>query len=128
MSLVFALKYLLATEGQPYHLVTIGRAWTDIDGGTRSAILAMYKTIGGGFLAVAIVLAWLFPPVARGERWAAWAGQSGTPVLLLPILYAILAVLPKGIGAPLIPTIVAIVMTLIGFAATLKMGHATHPR
>jgi hypothetical protein len=126
MSIWFALKYLGATEALPYHVGTIGRAWTDIDTGTRSVILAMYRTIGGGFLAVAILTSWLFVHFARGERWAMWAALSGTLGLLLPILYAILAILPYNAGAPLMPCIFAIVMALAGFVATLRMG--TPPR
>ena len=120
--LVFGGIYLFKSSFMPYHAQTIGMEWSELDTNMQFMILALMRAVSGGFLAVAITIAWMQLIFNKTlHRWIPviifWAGAvvSGASI------YATLIVRMNTDGNP--PTALAI--TGIGL---LFMGYAFNKR
>ena len=127
--IVFGGIYLFKSSFMPYHAETIGQQWSDLDANMQFMILALMRAVSGGFLAVAITIAWLQVIFNKTyHRWIPviifWAGAivSGASI------YATLLVRLNTDGNP--PTALAITgigLLFIGYAFN-KRAIADHKK
>jgi hypothetical protein len=100
----------------PYHEAALGRDWEELDLPTRTLLLALMKTAGGGALAGAIAGAFVLAgPFIAGETWANWALIA---IILCgaPAVYAAFLVHAKtGANTPRVPALAALVMGAVAF-------------
>ena len=57
--LAFGIIYLFKSSFMPYHSQAISTEWSGIEQNTQFLILALMKTVSGGFIASAVVIAYL---------------------------------------------------------------------
>ena len=118
VSVFFGIRYLLTKEFMPYHAAVSGKAWSQLELGTQTAILGMLKIAGGGFITYGLALLWLLLPLNRGEFWAAWAVLSISAATLGPTLHVTIMLRrfePRA-RTPVVPTLIvlALVLTSVG--------------
>jgi hypothetical protein len=121
LGLVVGARYLTATEFMPYQAAVLGKSWPELEPRLQAVILAMLRVVGGGFIGLALAIAWLSFALLEGVRWAPWAILTIAAVMLAPALYSTLAlrrVEPKA-KTPVAPTVLA--MALIAAGAILAL-------
>ena len=70
---VLGVVYLLRPEFMPYHAEAVGRSWADVEPAFQILILALMRTIGGAFLALALATVVIATkPFREGQAWATW--------------------------------------------------------
>ena len=121
LGLVIGVCYLAATQFMPYQAAVLGKSWTELEPRLQAVILAMLRVVGGGFIGLALTIAWLCFALYHGARWAPWAILTIAAVMLAPALYSTLAlrqVEPKA-KTPLAPTALAIALIVAGAVVAL---------
>src|SRR5947208_1482403 len=119
LSLAFGVRYLRTREFMPYHATVLGRPWAELEPRLQAIILGMLKVAGSGLVGCGLALLWLLLPLQRGEAWAAWAAITIFLAATAPILYVVLWLrrVSPGARTPVIPTVAAIVLVVIGAVA-----------
>ena len=121
LALTFGTRYVFTREFMPYHATVLGRPWSQLDSRLQTIILGMLKVAGGGLLGYGFALLWLLLPLHRGESWAAWAALTISLAALAPILYTVvwLRRIEPSAKTPVIPTLVVLVLVVVGTAISL---------
>jgi uncharacterized protein YjeT (DUF2065 family) len=116
ISVFFGVRYFVAKAFMPYHAVVAGKAWSELEQGTQTIILAMLKIIGGGFAAYGIALLWMLMPLISRAPWAPYAILTTSAVVLVPTLYVTVALKRAAPSArtPVVPACVVIALVLLG--------------
>ena len=119
--LVYGAVYLTRDRFLPYHEAALGRGWEELDLPTRTLLLALMRTAGGGALGCAISGAFVFAgPFIAGERWANWALLATILCSFLPAAYATFLVHAKTrANTPRVPALAVLVMGVVAFAFCL---------
>jgi len=116
------LIYLFKNSFMPYHSDAISLEWNELDSGTQFLILALMRAVSGGFIAIAIVTAFLQKKFASGKiTWIPLLILIGGLIVSLASLYATLIVRFNSPGKP--PTslaIIGIVLLIIGYIFNRK--------
>jgi len=113
----FGLLYLFSPKFMPYHSDAIGVTWEELTPRYQALLLALLKSVGGGFLGSSVAfLTILFIPYRARAAWARWALLGIGLVVSFPALYATLIV---KYGTPASPpwyaAALGIVLTIVGF-------------
>lgn len=89
MLVLYGLRYAFASKAMPYHLVAIGKSWSEVDPGTKAILIALIRCAGAAYLAVSVASAWIVL-AAQIHRvgWANPALVSVFAILLLPLTLA----------------------------------------
>ena len=114
-------RYLFATQFMPYQAAVLGKSWTELEPRLQAVILAMLRVVGGGFVGLALIIAWLCFALHQGARWAPWAMLTTAAVMLAPALFSTLAlrkIEPKA-KTPLAPTALAMALIVAGTVVAL---------
>jgi hypothetical protein len=121
LGLVIGTRYLFAAEFMPYQAAVLGKSWAELDPRLQAVILAMLRVVGGGFVGLALAIAWLCWPLYHGARWAPWAIITIAAVMLAPALYSTLALrrVEPAAKTPLLPTVIAMALIAAGAIAAL---------
>ncbi|MCP4137095.1 MAG: hypothetical protein GY754_39365 [bacterium] len=84
---VIGVRYLIASEPMPYHMMAMGDAWSTTEPIVQFMYIMLEKGSGLGslmtFLAVVFLL---FIPFRRGENWSRWA------LMVLPLIHNLFVV------------------------------------
>src|SRR5512134_3717360 len=89
----FGGVYLLRPQFMPYHAAAVGLAWEEVPPAFQVLILALMKSLGGAMLATALALvAMLWVPFRKGERWVRYAIPVVSLLYSIPALYVTLFV------------------------------------
>ncbi|MEQ8715127.1 MAG: hypothetical protein RIC80_19055 [Cyclobacteriaceae bacterium] len=116
------LIYLVKNSFMPYHSEAISLEWNEVDSSTQFLILALMRAVSGGYIALAIVTAFLQKKFASGKTtWMPLLILIGGLILILPSIYATLIVRFNSPGKP--PTLLAtivIVLLIIGYISNRK--------
>jgi hypothetical protein len=121
LGLVIGARYLFAAQFMPYQAAVLGKSWVELEPRLQAVILAMLRVVGGGFIGLALTIAWLCYALHQGARWAPWAILTVAAIMLAPALYSTLAlrrVEPKA-KTPLVPTALAIALIVAGAVVAL---------
>ena len=115
--LVYGAAYLARDRFMPYHEAALGRTWEELDLATRTLLLALMKTAGGGALGCAIAGAFVLAgPFIAGETWANWALLATILCSFLPAVYATFLVHAEtGADTPRVPAVAVLVMGAVAF-------------
>ena len=118
LAIAFGVRYLLTREFMPYHAAVLGKPWAALEPRLQAIIIGMLKVAGAGLVGCGCALLWLLLPLQRGESWAAWAALTTFIAVTGPILYVVLWLRQVSPGAktPVIPTLAAVVLVVIGAA------------
>lgn len=73
VGLVMAARYLAATTLMPYQQRALDRRWDEIEAGERVVMRAMLRVVGGGFLSLALTMAWAAYEIHAHNPIAPWA-------------------------------------------------------
>jgi hypothetical protein len=115
--LIFGFTYLLRPEFMNYHRIAVQKDWKELAPEIQILILALMRTIGGGFLSVALAIFILQLEFNRNQyHWIALIILIVGVVLNICVVYATLLVRMKTKGRP--PTVIALlllIMLLIGY-------------
>jgi hypothetical protein len=116
LGLIVGARYLTATEFMPYQAAVLGKSWPELEPRLQAVILAMLRVGGGGFIGLALAVAWLSFALLEGVRWAPWATLTIAVVMLAPALYSTLALRKVEATAhtPVAPTVAAIALIAAG--------------
>ena len=119
LALAFGVRYLVTREFMPYHATVLGKPWAGLEPRLQAIILGMLKVAGSGLVGCGLSLLWLLLPLQRGEAWAAWAAITIFVAATGPILYVVLWLrrVSPGARTPVIPTLVAIALVVVGGVA-----------
>ena len=119
--LIYGVVYLMRDRFMPYHRAALGRAWEELDLPTRTLLLALMKTTGGGVLGCAIAGTFVLAgPFIAGERWANWALLATIFCSFLTAVYATFLVHAKtGASTPRLPALAVLVMGAVAFIFSL---------
>lgn len=118
----FGVTYFFKGSFMPYHEEAVGVAWSEIDTSIQVLILALMRCVGGGFLAVSVVIIFLqyhFTKTAR--KWVAWAIFMSGWIVTCASIYATVLVRLYTPGNP--PTVLAsfgLVLLLVGLIFNRK--------
>ena len=115
--LVYGAVYLTRNRFMPYHKAALGRTWEELDPATRTLLLALIKTVGGGALGCAIAGVFILAgPFIAGETWANWALLTTILCSFLPAAYATFLVHAKtGANTPRGPALMVLFMGAVAF-------------
>ena len=109
----------------PYQAAVLGKSWPELEPRLQAVILAMLRVVGGGFIGLALAIAWLSFALLEGVLWAPWAILTIAAVMLAPALYSTLALrrVEATAHTPVAPTVVAIapiaVATIVALLASV---------
>lgn len=119
--MVYGVVYLMRDRFMPYHRAALGRPWEELDLPTRTLLLALMKTAGGGALGCAVTGAFVLAgPFIAGERWANWALLATILCSFVPAVYATFLVHAKtGANTPRVPALAVLVMGALAFMLCL---------
>lgn len=125
----FTVRYGLETEFMPYHAAAIGSDWVAPSEGTRLVISGLIRIVAGAFAAGALVFGLTLLPMRRGERWAIYAAAAAGYALVLPAIHTSWRLVQDASApAPLVPSIVGLVLLTIGVAcAFVAARHRARP-
>jgi uncharacterized membrane protein len=120
------LIYLFRSQFMPYHAIAVGKTWAEVTPAFQILLLALMKTIGGAWIAMAVAIGIvLFIPFRQGMHWARWAIPVVGFVALLPTVYATLSLVPITPTTPPWKGILLIMALLIaGFILSLERKRA----
>jgi hypothetical protein len=117
VAIVFGLIYLFRSKFMGYHIMAVQKDWNELSHELQTLILALMRTVGGGFLSVSIAVIILQLEFNRSQNhWIALAILIVGGILTLGTLYATLLVRTKTKGRP--PTIAALLLLIL-----LLMGY-----
>lgn len=116
------LIYLFKNSFMPYHSEAISLEWNEVGSSTQFLILALMRAVSGGYIALAIVTAFLQKKFASGKiKWVPLLILIGGLILILPSIYATLIVRFNSPGKP--PTLFAtivIILLIVGYISNRK--------
>ena len=122
MILGVGLTYLFKNSFMPYHGEAISLEWNKVDSSIQFLILALMRAVSGGFIAVAILTAFLQKKFASDKiTWIPLLILIGGLIVSLASIYATLIVRFNSLGKP--PTLLAIigiVLLIIGYIFNRK--------
>ena len=73
-SIVFGVRYILASQIMPYHQEVVGGKWADLSPRIQKFLLAQLHSAGVSMVLIGtLVLILLLIPFRRGEVWSRWA-------------------------------------------------------
>jgi hypothetical protein len=115
--LVYGVVYLMRGRFMPYHRAALGRAWEELDLPTRTLLLGLMKTVGGGMLGCTVAGGFVLAgPFVAGEPWANWALLAIGLCAGLPAVYASFLVHAKtGADTPRLPALAVLVLGTVAF-------------
>jgi hypothetical protein len=115
--LLFGIIYLVRPKFMDYHKMAVQKEWTDLALEIQTLILALMRTVGGGFISVALVLMILQTEFNKShDRRIAITIFIVGVVLNLCTLYATILVRTKTKGRPpTYLTILLLVMLVLGY-------------
>src|SRR5262249_32955139 len=115
---VVGVIYLRAPEIMPYHKEVLGVAWSQLDPGIRTMLVAFVNVYGAMHVAVAIALGTLvLVPLRLGQPWARWGIFAvGVPAFGSAAFVAARLAFTTGAHTPWQMGLVLLVMFLIGVA------------
>lgn len=120
--LAMGLIYLFKNSFMPYHSHAISLEWSEVDASIHILILALMKAVSGGYIAIAIVIAFLQKKFASTKTtWIPSLILIGGLIVSLTSIYATLIVRFNSPGKP--PTtlaIVGIILLIIGYVFNKK--------
>jgi hypothetical protein len=124
LAVAFGLRYLATRAFMPYHAQVLGQPWDVLPPNLQAIILGMLRVAGAGLLGCGCSLWWLLLPLSRGEEWAAWAAVTVFLAATAPILYVVLWLrrISPGASTPVVPTVLAMALALIGGIAFWVAG------
>jgi len=116
LSIVFGIRYFLATEFMPYHAVVAGTSWSELSTGLHTVILGMLKIVGGGLTTYGLALLWLLLPLSRHESWASWAVLTLTMTTVVPTLYVTIWLrrFEPSARTPVVPASIVLALAVVG--------------
>jgi drug/metabolite transporter (DMT)-like permease len=116
------LTYLFKNSFMPYHSDAISLQWNEVDSSAQFLILALMRAVSGGFIAVAIVTAFLQKKFTSDKiTWMPLLILIGGLIVSLASIYATLIVRFNSPGKP--PTLLAIIgifLLIIGYIFNRK--------
>jgi hypothetical protein len=126
-SVAFGLFYLSRTEFLPYHADAAGLAWSEVEPGMQTLLVAVLRIAGAGFVTTGLAMTvLLLIPFRRGERWASWAVPLLGLVMSGVTLYAAGVVRSRTPGEPPLALAVAgVVLLLLGAGLALTERGST---
>ena len=102
------LIYLFKNSFMPYHSEAISLEWNEVESSTQFLILALMRAVSGGFIAIAIVTAFLqYKFTLSKVRWIPILILIGGLIVSLTLIYATLIVRFNSPGDP--PTLLIII-------------------
>ena len=111
------LIYLLKNSFMPYHSEAVSLEWNEVYFGTQFLILALMRAISGGFIAIAIVIAFLQNKFSSTKiKWLPKIILIGGLIVGLTSLYATMIIKFNTAGSP--PTlsiIIGVLLLIIGY-------------
>jgi hypothetical protein len=117
VAIVFGLIYLFRSKFMGYHRMAVQKDWNELSHEMQTLILALMRTVGGGFLSVSIAVIILQLEFNRSQNHKiALAILIVGGILTLGTLYATILVRTKTKGRP--PTIAALLLLIL-----LLMGY-----
>lgn len=113
--------YLLRPEFMSYHAEAVGQPWSDVQPAFQVLILALMRTIGGAFLALALATVVIATkPFREGQAWATWLLPSVGLLAVGGSLMATTSVARKTPGNPPVAVVVGSgVLLLVCFGLSL---------
>jgi hypothetical protein len=109
---IFGLVYLIRPKFMGYHKMAVQKEWNELIPEIRTLILALMRTVGGGFISVAAVITILQIEFNKShQHWIALTILIIGVVLNLSVLYATLLVRVRTKGRP--PTFTSLVLLLM---------------
>ncbi|MCK5814827.1 MAG: hypothetical protein KAH07_02670 [Flavobacteriaceae bacterium] len=116
------LIYLFRNSFMPYHSDAISLEWNEVDSSTQFLLLALMKAVSGGFIAIAIVIAFLQRKFASAKLgWIPLLILIGGLTVSLASIYATLIVRFNSPAEP--PTSLAMIgifLLIIGYIFNRK--------
>ncbi len=116
------LIYLLKNSFMPYHSEAVSLEWDEVYIGTQFLILALMRAISGGFIAIAIVIAFLQNKFSLTKiKWLPIIILISGLIVGITSIYATLIVKFNTAGSP--PTlsiIIGILLLIIGYIFNKK--------
>ena len=115
--LVYGVVYLMRGRFMPYHRAALSREWEELDYPTRTLLLGLMKTVGGGMLGCTIGGAFVLArPFLAGEPWANWALLAIGLCAGLPAIYATFLIQARtGADTPRLPAVAVFVLGTVAF-------------
>jgi hypothetical protein len=115
--LLFGVIYLIRPKFMGYHKMAIQKDWSELVPEIQTLILALMRTVSGGFISIALVIIILQLEFNKSQNhWIALTILIVGGVLNLCTLYATLLVRKKTKGRPpTVITLLLLIMLLIGF-------------
>jgi hypothetical protein len=115
--LIFGVIYLIRPKFMGYHKMAIQKEWNELVPEIQTLILALMRTVSGGFISIALVIIILQLEFNKSQnQWIALTILIIGGVLNLCTLYATLLVRKKTKGRPpTVITLLLLVILLIGF-------------
>lgn len=113
----FGVLYLFRGEFMSYHAVAVGRSWAEVEPAFQTLILALMKTIGGGFLAAAFaMIVILVKPFRKAQRWSLWTVPVTGLIAAVATLYVTInVILNTSASPPWTAAAGGIVLLILGF-------------
>ena len=116
------LIYLLKNSFMPYHSEAVSLEWNEVYFGTQFLILALMRAISGGFIAIAVVIAFLQYKFSSTKiKWLPIIILISGLIVGITSIYATLIVKFNTAGSP--PTlsiIIGILLLIIGYIFNKK--------
>ncbi len=116
------LLYLLNNSFMPYHSDAVSLDWNELDTNIQTLILALMRSVGGGYIAVGLVIGILQKKVASSRiMWLPLLILITGLIVSLTSIYSTLIVRFNSPGKP--PTLLAIlgiVLLIIGYIFNRK--------
>lgn len=113
---VISCVYFFTPRFMAYHQEASGVKWDELSGRFQTLILAVLRTVAGGFFCAALATALLlWIPFRQGQTWAAPVIFFVFNAMAAPALYGtILIKLKTPATPPIIPLVFAITLTIMG--------------
>jgi hypothetical protein len=121
---VFGAIYLTRSEFMPYHAAAVGQSWGAVAPAFQVLLLALMKTVGGAFLALAVAVVTIaLKPFREGQPWATWVLPL---ILLLAAGGSLVATLSVAQNTPAKPptgvVIATVAVVVASFLLSLRKG------
>lgn len=119
---LFGAIYLTRSEFMPYHAAAVGQSWGEVAPAFQVLLLALMRTVGGAFLAVAVaVVVMALKPFREGQPWATWVLPL---IVLLAAGGSLAATLSVAQNSPANPptgvVIATVVIVVVSFLLSLR--------
>lgn len=110
--LLFGIIYLIRPKFMGYHKIAIQKDWSELVPEFQTLILALMRTVSGGFISIAVAIIILQIEFNKSQNpWIALTILIVGGVLNLCTLYATLLVRTKTKGRP--PTVIVLLLLIL---------------